>query len=204
MKRLSRLKEVFPTRARSLIKALSTEDVKSLVGRMAVLNSLKEFSAVLHDLDHFVCRRRVDFDALTTIPDRYTVMREIAACVPQLEDLATTIPALLHTIQEDEHICCICTSSWDEVLASLPTKTVQVGPLMVFSSNMKPMVVSPAYEGVPIRMPCGHVFCTSCIERWIGSETATNCPYRDQHYGIHRPHVWAVEKLRQEFGFSNG
>ena len=105
--------------------------------------------------------------------------------LPKNENLLTATRAIIAALPDDDRSCAIClTTREDETTTSIIDNLSNTEPWISFT--FRTIEIQPGFETIPIRMPCGHVFCSGCIKAWLDKEGALECPMRDMSYGIHR------------------
>lgn len=149
-----------------------------------------KFAYLLSDVEHLV-RNEVspDLRQLKTIPTRADMLHAMIDRAPEAADLAARVLITVFQLPVDKRECTICLTSWNEGFDESTLETCEHARKAIFPwlhTDGKAITVRPGYEGVPLKMKCGHVFCAGCIKTWLDTPGRLECPYRDEDYGVHR------------------
>ena len=139
-------------------------------------------SDVAHCLE-YADEDKLDLIALRDIPSRVEVLDRVAGPGTILSDMQRFTAELR---EQGHNECVICRNEWD-VPDGEPEWTI--ASVLVQPCGTK---ISSHFGSVngPYRMPCGHIFCVTCIQTMLNDQDGRlQCPFRDMDYGIHRPNV---------------
>ena len=136
---------------------------------------------------------------LKDVPSRHKSIQRILDVSPATDQLPVYVRATLATLPESERECAICTRPWDAeaICAALPVTELR---WLAACQNGVFLDVWYGCEGVPLKLPCGHVFCAECLQSWLDVPCRRGCPYRDDEYGVVRDKSVALaEKMVELF-----
>lgn len=176
----------------------------------AILDFFPKFTKLISDVAYVLKETpSLGLDILATLPSRRDVLYDIWEEASVEQELTATALLTVLKLPKDKRTCSICLHSWFDDIDEATLKVYDTAGkedknVAWVKHNKTALQIREGYEGVPIQMQCGHVFCAGCIKTWLDSPGRLQCPYRDQEYGVHRsPAVRVAEKLKIEYYHSN-
>ena len=175
-----------------------------------VLDFFVAFSTLISDTVHLLTHdSSPNLLELKDMPTRATILARILDSAPMDIDLAPYTRDTLIALPDVEQDCGICHEILGDKMdiAAIGTllhesiATPEKKEWIALSADRRGITVKEGFEGVPLRMACGDVFCAGCVATWMEKEGRLMCPMGDQEYGVHRSAVVKdMEFLREACG----
>ena len=130
----------------------------------------------------------LDLRSFMEQPTRNIKLEQIALSAPPLQNLTEATTRLIASLPEHRRMCGIC--QWDFEPWVAPAQYVGLGGRWLgLSPDRRRLLFLPAFASVPVKMPCGHVFCAGCLGTVVAKawdDAPLDCPYHDLNLGIYR------------------
>lgn len=196
----------FGTLRRRFYELASIDNMSTAIDATFVF--LVDFSTLVSDVAYVLNHDfKPALQELTNLPDRAVVLVDILQHVPKAIELERAVKTILFDQSKMNSDCAICLARLGEAIDVKALKALQrecVGKpgylswITLAGEIKSAFKIKDGFNGVPLKMKCGHYFCAGCINKWLESTGKLQCPFRDQDYGVYRSQTVAEMKALHE------